>query len=55
MGIQSVFHLVDVVVGQTSEADRIVAERDWVALIELASNDGGKVHASWRHTANNNG
>lgn len=46
---------MDIIIRQASEPDRIVAERNWVALIELASNDGGKVHASWGHTANNNG
>lgn len=55
MGVQSVFHLVDIIIGQTSEPDRIVAQRNRIALIELASNDGGKVHASLGHTANNHG
>lgn len=55
MGIQSVFHLLDIIVGQASETDRVVAERNRVALIELASKDGGKGHASRGHTADNHG
>lgn len=55
MSIQSVFHLLDIVVGQASETDRVVAERNRVALIELASKDSGKGHASRGHTADNHG
>jgi hypothetical protein len=55
VGVQSVLDLVDIIIGQTSEADGVVAEWNGVALVELASDDGGKIHASGRHTADNDG
>lgn len=55
VGVQSVLDLVHIVIGQASEANSVVAEWDWVAFIELASKDSGKVHTSCRNTADNNG
>ena len=37
VGFQSILDLVDVVVGQASEANSVVAKRNRITLIELAS------------------
>lgn len=55
MGVQSILDLVDIVISQTSEANRVAAERNGVALIELARKNRSKVHASLGHTVNNHG
>lgn len=55
VGVQSILDLVDIVIRQTSEANCVVADRNGIALVELASEHGGKVHASLGQTADNHG